>query len=183
MQPFPQRVGVIITSALLVAVTGIGVGIGLARPRPTAPSTTASATVTSTSAGASLTGDDLAAIDAVLAADQTKADGGRLPAARLRRLAAWKHLVHATVVVDLQKAGLTSIQLDHGTISALNATSITIAEAGGGSVTVALSGETRIRRAGAKALVGALKTGDVVFAMSKVDTGGATAYLVVVPRT
>ena len=99
-------------------------------------------------------------LDALLAADTTAArpvgaaDPRRAPPAR--SLGA---LVHATVVVDLKDGGLTTIQLDHGTISAVSGTSLTIAEAGGGSVTVALGGETRIRRDGAKAAVGGPEDG------------------------
>ncbi|MEO5940059.1 MAG: hypothetical protein ABIZ72_03900, partial [Candidatus Limnocylindrales bacterium] len=58
----------------------------------------------------------------------------------------------------------------------------TIAETGGTSVTLKIETETRVRRDGAKAAIAALKTGDEVFAMSKVEAGGMTAYLVVVPR-
>lgn len=172
MQPLRRRVTILAGSALLVALAGIGI----AQAQP------------SGSAATSPTGDtaadpDLAAIDAVLAAEQVASDAtGRLGAERLRRLAAWKHLVHGTVVVDLPKAGLTTIQLDHGTISAVSATSLTIAEAGGSSATVSLSDESRVRRDGAKAALADLKTGDVVVVMSKVESGGTTAYLVVVPR-
>lgn len=186
MQLITRRVGVIAASALLFAVAaiGIGIGVGVSQARPPAPLTAvAVASDLSTDAAGSVTDDDLAAIDAVLAADKTTGADGGSAAARLRRLAAWKHLVHATVVVDLPKVGLTTIQLDHGTVSAVSATSLTITEAGNGSVTVALSGETRVRRAGAKANVAALKVGDAVFAMSKVEAGGTAAYIVVVPRS
>lgn len=128
--------------------------------------------------GAAL-GSDL---DTILAADQTSTRP-TAAAGRLRRLAAWQRLVHATVVVDLKKGGLTTIQLDHGTISAVSATSLTIKESGGGSVTVALADDSRVRRDGAKATIADLKAADEVFVLSKVESGGTTAYLVVVPRT
>jgi hypothetical protein len=131
-----------------------------------------------TALGAAL-GPDL---DAILSADQTKTKPA-VAAVRLRRLAAWQRLVHATVVVDLKQGGLTTIQLDHGTISAVSATTLTIKETGGGSVTVALGDKTRVRRDGAKAAIADLKTADDVFVLSKVETGGTTGYLVVVPRT
>ncbi len=127
-------------------------------------------------------------IDALLAADQNAAPnpaaGGRakVAVAGLRRLAAARHLVHATVVVDLPRlGGLTTVQLDHGTISAVSATSLTIKEAGNTSATVALGDETRVRKHAAKAAIGDLKVGDEVFVMSKVEAGGTDAYLVVVP--
>jgi hypothetical protein len=122
-------------------------------------------------------------LDAILAADTPAVASDRATArGELRRLAAWRRLVHATVVVDLPKGGLTTVQLDHGTISAVGATSLTIAEAGGATATVTLGDETHVRRAGVRAAVAALETGDEVFVMSRVETTGTTAYLVVVPR-
>jgi hypothetical protein len=60
--------------------------------------------------------------------------------------------------------------------------SLTIAETGGTSVTVTVGDETRVRRNGEKAKVGDLQKGDEVFVMSKVESGGTVAYLVVVPK-
>ena len=173
MQPVRRRITILASSALLVAMAGIDI----AQAQP-------SGSVATTPTGAAAASDaDLVAIDAVLAVEQVAPDAiGRLGAERLRRLAAWKHLVHGTVVVNLPKAGMTTVQLDHGTISAVSATSLTIAEAGDSSVTVSLSDQSRVRRDGAKAAVADLKTGDVVVVMSKVESGGTTAYLVVVPR-
>ena len=141
-------------------------------------------------AAAPATADDSALageLDAILVADQTTA--GAATAVRdnalatgLRRLKLGRHLVHATVVLDLPQKGLTTIQVDHGTISTVGATTLTIAETGGTSPTVTLGGETRVRRHGAKAAIGDLKKGDEVFVMSKVESGGTTAYLVIVPK-
>lgn len=129
---------------------------------------------------ASLTGD----LDAVLAAERSAAPDGQVRAGRgeLRRLAAWRRLVHATVVVDLPKKGLTTIQLDRGTISAVTADSLSIAEAGDTSVTVVLGAETRVRKDGERAAIADLKVGDEVFVMSRVEGAATEAYLVVVPR-
>ena len=173
MLPLRRQVPILVGSALLVALAGIGI----TQAQPSEAAATAPITVAAASDA------DVAAIDVVLAAEQVAPDAtGRAGAERLRRLAAWKHLVHGTVVVDLPKAGLTTIQLDHGTISAVSATSLTIAEAGGSSVTVSLSDESRVRRDGAKAAIADLRTGDVVVVMSKVESGGTTVSLVVVPR-
>ena len=127
-------------------------------------------------------------IDALLAADlsaapnPTAAGRAKVAVAGLRRFAAARHLVHATVIVDLPRlGGLTTVQLDHGTISAVSATSLTIKEAGNTSATVVVGDETRVRKHAAKAAIGDLKVGDEVFAMSKVEAGGTDAYLVVVP--
>jgi hypothetical protein len=122
-------------------------------------------------------------LDTILAADQASAaPAAANPRGQLRRLAAWRRLVHATVVVDLRQGGLTTVQLDHGTISAVGATTLTISETGGGSMTVALDAESHVRRNGAKASIADLKTADEVFVLSKVEAAGTTAYLVVVPK-
>jgi hypothetical protein len=128
-------------------------------------------------------------IDALLAADQTSGPTAAPPSkARinaavggLRRLAAARRLVHATVVVDLPNRGLTTVQLDHGTITAVTATSLTVKEAGDTTASVTLGDETRVRKNAAKAAIADLKIGDEVFVMSKVETDGTVAYLVVVP--
>lgn len=122
-------------------------------------------------------------LDAVLAAAQSSAAPGRTGAGPLRRLGAWRHLVHGTVVVDAPAlGGLTTIQLDHGTISTVSATSLTIAEKGGGSVVVTLGSETHVRRNGAKATVADLHAADEIVVLSRVEAKGTTAYLVIVPR-
>jgi hypothetical protein len=132
------------------------------------------------------TDPDLAgAANELLAADTTSASptSDRPTTRQIRRLAAWQRLVHATATLDLPAAGgLTTVQLDHGTIAAVSSTSLTISEAGGGSVTVALGDATRVRRGGAKAAIGDLAKGDEVFTMSRVESDGTEAYLVVVPR-
>jgi hypothetical protein len=166
----------------VLAVSGILVlgiaGIGLARSVPTTAADTATA-----ASDASIVTD----VDAILAADQMNR-GPLAPrdvgaAKVMRRLGAARRVVHATVLVDLPKGGLTTIQVDHGRISAVNATSLTIAETGGGSPAVTLGDETRVRRNGQKASITDLKTGDEVFVLSKVESGGTVAYLVVVPRS
>ncbi|MEA2607527.1 MAG: hypothetical protein QOI00_2284 [Chloroflexota bacterium] len=181
----------------ILATTGFAIvlavaAIGVVRATAPAPSTSPAPAALAAPAELPTTGtgalDDQVAgeLDAVLAANQTAtaqaAPAGRNARGQLRRLAAWRHLVHATVVVELDKVGLTTIQLDHGTISAVSASSLTISETGGGSVTIALGSDTRVRRDGAKAAVTDLKAADEIFVMSKVEPGGSTAYLVVVPK-
>jgi len=155
-----------------------------------APAAGANASTAAAAGANAQTADDASIaneLDAILAADQAspapQAARIRLAAGPLRRLAAARRLVHATVVLDLPKGGLTTIQIDHGTIASVGTTSLTIAETGGGSPTVTLGTETRVRRNGAKAAIGDLKTGDEVFVMSKVGSGGTVAYLVVVPKS
>jgi hypothetical protein len=139
-------------------------------------------------AGTGATTDDALAseLDAILAADQTAAQpavaGPNAAPGILGRLRIGRRLVHGTIVVDLPKAGLTTVQVDHGTISTVGATSLSISEAGGTSVTVILDDKTRVRRNGAKAAIADLKTGDQVFVMSKVQSGGTVASVVIVPK-
>jgi hypothetical protein len=180
-------------AVVLLGLAAIGLvqaasSMGTAPTTPLANAPVAAAPATTTTAGLTADADAVIAsqLDAILAADQTTAAqpaAGRLKAGPgLRRLRLGQHLVHATIVLDLPQKGLTTIQVDHGTISAVSATSLMIAESGGTSATVTLGDETRVRRDAAKATVTDLKKGDEVFVMSKVESGGTVAYLVVVPR-
>lgn len=175
-------------AAILLSVAALGVVRAIAPASPTSPSPAVlSDGGAAGTAGTAAVDDPVGSeLDAILAADQTAAapntSAGVIVRGRIRRLATSRHLVHATVVVNLAKGGLTTIQLDHGTISAVGASTLTISEAGGGSVTVDLGPETRVRRNAAKASIADLKTADEVFVMSKVESGGTTAYLVVVPK-
>jgi hypothetical protein len=185
-----RRTLVVAVAVFLIAISAIGIvratsSAEAARNVP-APLAALPASVAPAAGDPAVDDGITAELDAILAADQStappKAGKGAIAGGRLRRLAAWQHLVHATVVVDLRKGGLTTVQLDHGTIASVGATTVTIAETGGSSVTVALGDETRVRRIGAKAAIADLKAGDGVFVLSKVEAGGTTAYLVVVPR-
>jgi hypothetical protein len=185
MTTFARR---ILASAAITVLVGLAF-LGAVRAvtpaaAPAAPPTAAApADLTAAGAPADPTAGLPVDLDLLLAADTTAGRPDRAAVrGALRRFAGWQRLVHATAVVNLKDGGLTTIQLDHGTISAVGATSLTIAEAGGASVTVTLSGETRVRRDGAKAAIADLKPADEVFVMSKVESGGAAAYLVVVPR-
>ncbi|HEY7130800.1 MAG TPA: hypothetical protein VH440_01050 [Candidatus Limnocylindrales bacterium] len=195
LQRIARPVAIAIVLILLaVGLLEAGIAIGANAARPAAPLAATNVTTTTTgavpAAAAGAPADDpiVAQVDAILAADQTTASGaapGKVnrAVAGLRRLAAARKLVHATVVVNLPKlGGLTTVQLDHGTISAIGATSLSVAETGGTTATVSLGDETRVRKNAAKAAVADLKSGDEVFVMSKVTGGKAEAYLVVVPK-
>jgi hypothetical protein len=168
--------------AALGMVQAASAGRTPAAPLANAPLANAPVTSTGTAADDALASE----LDAVLAADQTAAQpavaGPNAAPGILGRLRVGRRLVHGTIVVDLPKAGLTTVQVDHGTISTVGATSLTISEAGGTSVTVTLDGKTRVRRNGAKAAIADLKTGDQVFVMSKVESSGTIAYAVIVPK-
>jgi hypothetical protein len=178
-----RRSLVIAGAAILIAVATIGIVRATSVPAPSAAPLAAVPAAGDPAVAAALDPELADGLDAILAADQTNAAPSAAgPRGQLRRLAAWRRLVHATVVVDLKRGGLTTIQLDHGTISAVGATTLTISETGGGSVTVALGDESRVRRNGGKAAIADLKKADEVFVLSKVEAGGTTAYLVVVPK-
>ena len=89
---------------------GTQVGAPLGALQAAAPAVTTDATTSAGGADLSLAGD----IDAILAADRaapasTVAGARGLAAGPLRRLAAARRLVHATVVLDLPKTGLTTV--------------------------------------------------------------------------
>lgn len=172
--------------ATLVVAALSAAAIGAAAAAPATRDAPALGTAAAAGSGAAPADSGAVAgeIDAVLAAERGTAPDGQFRAGRgeLRRLAAWRRLVHATIVVDLPEKGLTTVQLDRGTVSAVSADSLSIAEAGDTSVTVALGEETRVRKNGEKATVADLKVGDIVFVMSLVEGSASEAYLVVVPR-
>jgi hypothetical protein len=171
----------ILATAGLVVLAGFA-AVGVARIASPAQ-TSAGAAEAAIPATRAFDVDSAADLEAVLAADQSAVAPDRAAVrGKLRRLAAWRRLVHATVVVDRAEGGLTTLQLDHGTVAAVSATSLTIKEAGGGSVTVTLDDETRVRRDGRKVAITELKAADEVFVMSRVEAAGTVAYLVVVPR-
>ena len=179
---------VVLLGLAAIALVQAASSTGPVPTTPLAQAPVAAAPATTTTAGLTPEADAVIAnqLDAILAADQTTAvqpatgrdKVGPVP----RRLRLGQHLVHATIVLDLPQKGLTTIQVDHGTITTAGATSVTIAETGGTSVTVTVGDETRVRRNGEKAKVADLQMGDEVFAMSKVESGGTVAYLVVVPK-
>lgn len=104
---------------------------------------------------------------------------GLLADARIR---AGRYLVHGIVTIDSPAEGLITIQLDGGSISAVDADSITISEKGGGSVTVAITADTRVRIEGKRAKASDLKVGQTVRVVSRVGAdGSATARRIVVP--
>ena len=123
-------------------------------------------------------------LDSAFAADQLATDPAAADraAGALLRLRFWQRLVHATATLDLPNKGLTTVQLDHGTVAAIDADSLTITEKGGGSVTVALGDDTRYRKDGAPVKHADIKSGDVVYVMSLVESAGSGAYLVVIPK-
>jgi hypothetical protein len=141
--------------------------------------------VAATSTAASADG----AATAALAVAGEPVSGGEGPARllALRDRLEWRpaglrrHLVHGTLTVLDRDGKLVTHQLDHGTVTVTGGGSITIAEAGGTSVSVSTTAETRVRKGGKPATLADLKVGDEVVVRSIVEGGSATAKLVLVP--
>ena len=181
-------------AALLVGVLGAGIAVGAGASAGSAATiSTAAPGAAAASAATDPTAD---AVDAALAAfDQAGTTGPAGLAApgataqpatrlgqRLRQFARWKQLVHATVTVNRPGAGIQAFNLDHGTITALTAGSLTVAEAGGSTVTLTTDTTTRVRKDGKKATLADLRSGNEVVVVSLVGgTGTSRAILVVVP--
>jgi len=181
-------------AALLVGVLGAGIAVGAGASAGSAATiSTAAPGAAAASAATDPTAD---AVDAALAAfDQAGTTGPAGLAApgataqpatrlgqRIRRFARWKQLVHATVTVNRPSAGIQTFNLDHGTITALTAGSMTVAEAGGSSVTLTTDTTTRVRKDGKKATLADLRSGNEIVVVSLVGgTGTSGVVLVVVP--
>jgi hypothetical protein len=142
-----------LTGSALIVMTVAGIGLAQA-----APPTTGIATQPA-------------------AAGAPAASGSPSAAARLRP---FRNLVHGTITFDHPEDGLITVQLDGGTISAVDGDSITIAEAAGASVTVAIDDETRVRIARKRSTVAELKAGQTVRVVSRIADGATTAKRIVV---
>ena len=160
-----------------VALTGgaiivlLAVGIGLV-----------AASSGGTSAPSSLTAASSPAPDA--SAKPDRPDRPRLRAwlgGRLGHLRVAKHLVHVTATFTDKDGALVTIQVDHGTIQAIGTDSLTIAEAGGSSVTVSTDAKTDVYIGREEGALGDLKVGDTVFVQSRVDGGTLAKRILKIP--
>lgn len=186
-------------AALLVGVLGAGIAVGAgasagsaATISTAAPGAASESAAPGAAAASAATADAvdpaLAAFDqagtagpAGLAAPGATAQPATRLGQRLRQFARWKQLVHATVTVNRPGAGIQTFNLDHGTVTALTAGSLTVAEAGGSSVTLTTDTTTRVRKDGKKATLADLRSGNEVVAVSLMGgTGTPRAILVVI---
>lgn len=159
-----------IVAGALIVLSAFGGGLVQAASPSDASTGTASAATASTGTGWR---------PALFVGERLRALRDRFGDGDLGRLR--KHLVHGTVIVLDRDGKPITLQLDHGTISAIGAGSITIAEAGGSSVTVATSAETRVRKDRKASSLAALAVGDEVVVGSIVNGGSATARGILVP--
>ena len=165
------------TLALVTSIAGVAIGAGLgptpfaggaADPAPAARSTPEL--------------EDSSQAELALLAPDLERDGGAGPGALRKRLihAGGRNLVHAVVTVD-RKGTLVTFQVDRGTVASVGSGSLSIAQAGGGSETVATTDATRVRKDRKKAALADLAKGDTVVVLSKVENGKASATFVLVP--
>ena len=159
----------------LVILGTIGGGLVQAASAPPAP---AAATWPATVNAPGEPGADLAQIPG----ERRRALRDRLGDGGVGRFG--RNLVHGTITILDKDGRLVTLQLDHGTISAIGDGSITIAEAGDTSVTVATTADTRVRKDRKPAALSDLAVGDEVMVHSIVDGGSATArgIFVLAPR-
>ena len=156
-----------------IAVTGAAIvilgvaGIGLASASSSAPP--------ASSTGGSAASDE-GALDAALDAARGT-DAGALGRGR------WfaRHVVHAVVTFEGREGDLVTIQLDRGSVTAVDADSLTLSEKGGGSVTVFLNDETRVREGRERATLDAIDVGDDLFIQSRVDGSTLAKRIVIIP--
>jgi hypothetical protein len=90
-----------------------------------------------------------------------------------------RRLVHVTATVQDKDGKLIQLQLDHGTIQSIGNGSVTIAEAGGTTVTVSTDTTTVVRTGRDKGALSDLKVGDEIIAQSRVDAGKTLAQHVI----
>jgi Domain of unknown function (DUF5666) len=101
--------------------------------------------------------------------------GGR--AARLLRIG--RRLVHAEITVN-RDGQLVNLQLDHGTVQSIGSGTLTIAEAGGSTVTVSTDDATKVHLGRTAGKLADVKAGAEVFVRSLADGGTTLAKAILV---
>jgi hypothetical protein len=150
-----------LTGVAIVVLFGLGIGfVAASSSNANHPSTAAGAATANPSSSGAPDGNRGKGLRAVLKG-------------RGLRLGAGGRLVHVTATVLDKDGNLIQLQLDHGTVQAIGGGSITVAEAGGATVTVSTDAATIVRTGRTKGSLGDLKVGDTVFVQSRID-GGTT---------
>ncbi len=96
----------------------------------------------------------------------------------LARLA--RTLVHAQATLDLPNKGVQTYALDQGKVGPVSATSLTITETGGATVSFSLTSATRVRTQGAAAALTSVTTGADVIVVSHQTSGGWQGLAIVI---
>jgi hypothetical protein len=166
-----------LSGGAIVLLAAIGVGLVAASTTspatPAAPVAAAPSDTPSASPGESNSG---AAVR-----ERLRDRLGALPAHPIRRAMA-QHLIQGTLRFTDRNGDLVTVQLDHGTITAIGAGSLTVGEADGSSVTVATDDNTVVFLGGwaGKGTLADLQAGDQIFVQSRVDGGVTLAKRIVI---
>ncbi|HEX8026595.1 MAG TPA: hypothetical protein VF484_10345 [Candidatus Limnocylindrales bacterium] len=169
-----------------IALTGVAIvvllalGIGFAAASSNVPQ----------SSGSAAQGAHTAAPDASGGPNGPAAGGGirkwllehpRIAARLAGRLGAARHLVHVVGTFTDKDGNLVTIQLDHGTVQAVGGGSLTIAEAGGTTVTVSTDDQTKVFTGRTAGQLGDVKVGATVFVQSRIDGSTLAKRILIVP--
>jgi len=92
-----------------------------------------------------------------------------------------RHLVHVTATFTDKDGNLVTIQIDHGTVQSVGSGTLTIAEAGGSTVTVSTDGTTEVYLGRTKGSLSDVKGGATVFVQSRIDGSTVAKHILVVP--
>jgi Domain of unknown function (DUF5666) len=155
----------VLTGGAIVLLAGLGIGF-VAASSAGAPSTTTPQAASSAAPDASGSPDgrrDLKGFNGLRGFFRGHAD----------RFGFARRLVHVTATVLDKDGNLITIQLDHGSITAIDSDSITLSEAGGTSVTVSTDDATVVRTGRDKGSLSDLEVGAEIVIQSRVD-GGTT---------
>jgi hypothetical protein len=149
-----------LTGVAIVVLLALGIGFVAASSNPASHPTTAIAAASpKPAASGDPAGKGRQGLRALLNGKGLRGLGGRI--------------VHVTATVQDKDGKLIQLQLDHGTVQAIGAGSITISEVGGTNITVSTDAATVVRTGRTKGTLSDLKVGDNVFVQSRID-GGTT---------
>ena len=151
----------LLTGGAIIALAAAGLGFAAASNAPKQ----APATVTTPASTA--------------APNTTPAAGAKGGARAGRLLRIGRHLVHAEITVN-RDGQLVSLQLDHGTVQSIGGGKLTIAEAGGSTVTVSTDDATKVHLGRTAGKLADLKVGAELFVRSVTDGGTTLAKRILV---
>jgi hypothetical protein len=161
-----------LTGVAIIIMLSLGIGfVAASSPAPSQPATAAAASGDPQASGAP---------------NGNGPRGQRLRALlqKGQRFGFGRRLVHATATVLDKDGNLVQLQLDHGTVQATGSGSISVAEAGGTTVTVSTDSSTVVRIGRTKGTLADLKVGDQVFVRSRIDGGTTLAtHILEVPAS
>jgi hypothetical protein len=174
------RVALTGAAIVILAIAGIGIVSG-----GSTVGLNVADNVADVAAGAATSNGEEQALDAALDAAPAAVRDGARTGKDAGPLGRWglRHLVHAVVTIEGKDGDLYTIQLDRGTVTAVDGDSLTISEAGGSSVTVALNSDTKVREGRERSNLDAIDVGDEVFVQSRIDGSTLAKRIVIIPAS